>query len=251
MPYIIITISIAIIWIMWFIRKNFKRITIFEYERGLKYSKGRFKKVLEPNQYWFFAYNTLIAKIDIRPKFVSIIGQEVLSSDGVSLKVSIAAKYEIIDPNIAINKIESYQQALYLVLQLALREIIGSAKIDELLEKRNLFNQKLQELTTKEIEEIGLKLLSADIKDIMFTGELKKVFAQVVKARQEGLAALEKARGESAALRNLLNAAKLMENNPSLMQLRLLQLLGETSGHTLILEMSPTNTPLIIKEKKT
>ena len=71
----------------------------------------------------------------------------------------------------------------------------------------------------------------------MFPGDLKNVFAQVVNARKEGLASLERARGETAALRHLANAAKLMEGNPELMQLRLLQALKEGSGNTIVLKM--------------
>ena len=68
------------------------------------------------------------------------------------------------------------------------------------------------------------------MRDLTFPGELKKIFTQVVKARQEGLAALEKARGETAALRNLANAAQMVERNPALIQLRLLQVLASSRG---------------------
>ncbi len=69
----------------------------------------------------------------------------------------------------------------------------------------------------------------------MFPGELKNIFAQVVNARKEGLAALERARGESAALRNLANAASLFDNNPNLMQLRFLQSLEKNTGNTVVI----------------
>ena len=109
----------------------------------------------------------------------------------------------------------------------------------------------MQELTEKKIQELGLKLLSVNIKDIMFPGQLKQIFAQVVKARQEGLAALEKARGETAALRNLAGAAKMIESNPNLMQLRFIQALGESSGNTLVLGMPSQTTTVPIKPKDT
>ncbi len=204
-------------------RAYFKKITIFEFERGLKYHKGKFSKLLRPGQYWISAYNTTVTPVDIRPKFLSVPGQEVLSADSISLKVSVTAKYEVADPYIAINRIESYENALYILLQLALRELVGAVQIDELLERRNSSSQRLMELTAPKVEELGLRLLTFDIKDVMFPGDLKKIFAQVVKARQEGLAALEKARGETAALRNLANAARLFENNSTLLQLRFLQ----------------------------
>lgn len=226
-----------------------RRITIFEYEKGLKYAKGKFKSVVGPGQHWYIPYFTSIRKIDVRPRFISITGQEVLSSDGVTIKVSLAANYEITDPNIAINKVMSYEQALYLELQLALREIIGAVDIDTLLNGRNEISNKLMDIMAPKISELGLKLISVNLKDIMFPGKLKEIFAQVVNAKKEGLAALERARGETASLRNLANAAKMIEGNPNLMQLRLVQALGESTGNTLILGMPSQSIPIpIMKE---
>ena len=106
------------------------------------------------------------------------------------------------------------------------------------------------EITEPKIANLGLKLISVDLKDIMFPGKLKELFAQVVGARKEGLAALEKAKGETAALRNLANAAKMLEGNPNLMQLRLVQALGEASGNTLILGMPPQAMPIPVPKEK-
>jgi len=101
-------------------------------------------------------------------------------------------------------------------------------KMDEILEQRPRLGQKLMEITAGQAEELGLKLQLIGIKDIMFPGELKKVFAKVIEAQKEGMAALERARGETAVLRNLANVAKVLEGNPALMQLRALQSTGNT-----------------------
>ena len=129
---IVVVVALAI-----FLKFGVRRITVLEYEKGLKYVKGRFKAAVDPGQYWYIPFFTIIQKLDVRPRFVSITGQEVLSSDGVTLKVSLAANFEISDPNIAINKVMSFQDALYLELQLALREIIGAADIDTVLSGRS------------------------------------------------------------------------------------------------------------------
>lgn len=246
----IIILLITIVLVGLVAKTSFTRVTIFEYERGLKYHKGQFNKLLRPGQYWFSTYNTTVNKIDIRHKFVSVVGQEVLSADSISLKISIVAQYEIADPYIAINRVESYQESLYIVLQLALREIVSSAKIDQLLERRNSFDERLMEIASNQVEAFGLRLISVSIKDIIFPGDLKKIFTQVIKAQKEGLAALEKARGETAALRNLANAAKMMENNPALMQLRLIQSLEDSSDNTFVLGMPSTYTPLPVKAQE-
>lgn len=229
----VILIGLAVLFFKFAIR----RITILEYERGLMYVKGQLRKTLESGQYWYSPLFSVIQKLDIRPRFVSITGQEVLSADSVTLKVSLAANYQITDPVAATHNAQNFQDALYLELQLALREIMGAADIDAILKNRNELSSKLLETAIPKAMDIGLKLISVNLKDIMFPGKLKEVFAQVVSARQEGLAMLEKARGEMAALRSLANAAKMIESNPALLQLRLAQTLGQSSGNTLMLGM--------------
>ena len=241
---------IVVVGVVIFMRFGVRRVTVLEYEKGLKYAKGRFKSVLEPGQYWYMPFFTIVHKLDVRPRFVSITGQEVLSADGVTIKVSLAANFEISDPNVAVNKTKSFQEALYLELQLALRKIIGAVDIDTVLTGRNELSKKLLEETETKVTDLGLKLISVNLKDIMFPGKLKEIFAQVVNAKKEGLAALEKARGETAALRNLANAAKMLEGNPNLMQLRLVQALGEPAGNTLILGMPSQAFSVPIAEVK-
>jgi regulator of protease activity HflC (stomatin/prohibitin superfamily) len=222
-----------------------KRVTVYEYQKGLKYTKGRYAATLNAGQYWIFSTFSSVVPVDVRPQFVTIQGQDVLSTDGVTLKVSIAAEFQVADPNVAINKNLSFHNSLYLTLQMAVREIVGQEKIDTLIENRAAFSSKLTELTSRKATEYGLKLISADIKDIMFPGEMKKAFAQVVKAQKDGQAALERARGETAALRSLANAARMMDDNPNLLQLRALQALAESAGNTLVLGLPNGIIPLV------
>ena len=231
-----------------FVRATLRTVVVYEFERGLRYASGKFTGVLEPGVYRSFRYLPEVRKVDIRPVFAPVAGQEVLSSDGVPLKMSLAAKYEVVDPAVAVNKIESFRDALHIELQLGLRQIIGGTSIDDLLVRRQEIGTRLHEIVSVKAQSLGLKLHAVEIRDIMFPGELKKIFTQVVRARQEGLAALEKARGETAALRNLANAAQLVERNPSLMQLRLLQVIGQQSGNTVVLGVPAPSGPIPIQK---
>jgi len=184
-------------------------------------------------------------KVDIRARFITIPGQDVLSSDNISVKVSVAVNFRVDDPFKALNSAFNYSESLYSILQLELRDLFGSTPIDELLVNRKQIGTALYEKSKEKASELGLVLLSADIKDIMLPGDLKNIFAQIVNARNEGLASLERARGESAALRNLANASKLLENNPTLLQLRILHALESKSGNTVVLSMSPEISSLL------
>jgi regulator of protease activity HflC (stomatin/prohibitin superfamily) len=205
---------------------------------------------LAPGRYWLFRPSNTVIRVDIRPKLASVTGQEVVTADGVSLKLSLACRYVVVQPETAINKVEDYQQALYQVLQLALREIVSSSTGDELLRSRREIADRLMSLAAKPAEEFGLQLQTVNLKDITFPGDMKKIYSQVVLAQKEGQAALERARGETAALRNLSNAARMVNDNPALMQLRLVQQLGTSTGNTIILGIPTTSTPIPITPKE-
>ena len=91
---------------------------------------------------------------------------------------------------------------------------------------------------------LAKEMRKPSFRDLTLPGDLKKIFSQVVRARQEGLAALEKARGETAALRSLANAAQMVQRNPQLLQLRLLQVLEQQPGHTVVLGMPSGVVPV-------
>lgn len=230
----LVFIFLGLVW-----RFSLKWVVVFENERGVVYKQGKFHRVLQPGSHWIYAYLEEVQKVDIRARFITIPGQDVLSSDNIGVKVSVAVNFRVDDPFKALNSTFNYTESLYLMLQLELRDLFGSTPIDELLVKRRQIGVTLLEKSKEKAAELGLTLLSADIKDIMLPGDLKNIFAQIVNARNEGLAALERARGEGASLRSLSNTAKLLENNPALLQLRILQALESKSGNTIVLSTSP------------
>jgi regulator of protease activity HflC (stomatin/prohibitin superfamily) len=245
-----IIVVAAVALVAWSLFNAFVRSrTVFEYQRGLLYDHGRFDRVVGPGRHWLLGRGKELHVVDVRPQTVAITGQEVLSADAVAVKLSLTAEYALADPALAINGVEDYRQSFHVAAQLALREIVGSLPIEDLLERRGEVGAKLTALVQPRATELGLDLRSVDLKDLTFPGDLKRTFAQVVTARREGLAALERARGETAALRNLANAARMMESNPALLQLRLIQQLGTAGGNTIVLGLPPSTTPLPIRRE--
>lgn len=226
---------LVLLFIFALVAISIQRCVIFEYQRGLLYRRGKFVAVLQPGEHFYFRPIHTLTRVEMRTVTMTIPGQEVISADNVGIKISLAAGYRVSDPYLAVNKVLNYQESLYLLLQMNLREIVGSLAIDDIVAKRKEIDQQLYEKSREQAAEIGLELCFVNIKDLMFPGELKNIFAQVVNARKEGLAALERARGESAALRNLANAARVFENNPNLFRLRLLQAIEKGSGNTVVL----------------
>lgn len=241
---LLVILALAIIGL--YVRTQLRKVTVFEFERGLLYVAGKFRSLLEPGQYWIWMPSRTVSKVDVRPRIAAVPGQEVLTADGIAVKVSLVAQYRVADPVVAINAQANYESGLYTELQLAIRRLISAESIDSLLEKRPGIATQLTEGAKAGAARLGVELIQADVRDLTLPGDLKKLFTQVTKARQEGLAALERARGETAALRNLANAARLVSDNPALLQLRLLQVVGEQSGNTVVLGVPQSASPLPI-----
>lgn len=227
-----VAIASALVW-----RALVRIVFVREYEAGLLYRAGRFARRLGPGARIVFPFWEEVVIVDLRKRMATIPGQEVLTADNVGLKVSVAAEYEVVDPVRAVHEAQSYEDALHVAIQLSLRTAVGAAKIDDLLAQRIEIGKRLAEVVGPQIEGLGLRLHVVEVKDVMFPGELKKIFAEVVRAQKEGQAALERARGETAALRSLANAARLVEESPALMNLRVLQSVGgaAASGGTVVL----------------
>jgi regulator of protease activity HflC (stomatin/prohibitin superfamily) len=108
--------------------------------------------------------------------------------------------------------------------------MVGAVDADALVGKRVDFARELLATLRPEAETFGVAVERVDVRDIMFPGELKRAFQEVIRAQKEGQAALERARAESATTRSLANTARAIEANPALMQLRLLQSMNEISS---------------------
>ena len=172
----------------------------------------------------------------MRPTILLINGQELLSADNVSVKISLAVKYQILDPKTVVMNYENFHEYLYTTVQLKIREVVSSIELDEILSNRKMINDKLRELIVEDLSLTGFTIMSVDIKDVMLSAELKRVFSEAIKAKKEALASLEKARGEMATLRSLANAAKMLEKNPDLFKLRLIQTIESSNGNTFVID---------------
>ena len=233
----LLALLVVLVVIAFVARAAFDVVTVHDYERGLRYTRGRFRGLVDPGTYVTVKPLTEIRLLDARPAHLTVEGQEILLADGTSIKVSIAARYVLGDAVAVVTGDRDAYRALYLLLQLGLRDAVSGRSIDEVLSGRADIGPQIRERVASDLAKIGLELLSVEVRDLMLTGELRRAFAAVVAARKDGQAALERARSETATLRNLANAGRMVEDNPGLLQLRLFQQLGASTGNTIMMGM--------------
>ncbi|HSU56951.1 MAG TPA: slipin family protein [Candidatus Dormibacteraeota bacterium] len=184
--------------------------------------------------------------MDLRKTSIVVPGQEVLTSDSIGVKLSLLLTYQVADAVKAAHESQNWYGDLYNAAQLAARSVVGGVTVDALLTQRLEIGAQLLARVQLEAAKLGVGVIALEVKDAMLPNDLKRAFSDVLKAKQEGQAALERARGESASLRNLANAARVLEGNPALMNLRLMQSLSaaQSAGNTLVLGMPGGFVPL-------
>ena len=213
--------------------------TVREYQRALRYRRGHLLGEVGPGRYWLRPRVDELDVHDTRRRQTVVAGQEVLTADRVPLKISLIAEYTVADLSKAVLEVENFQAALYGRLQLALREVVAAVELDEMLAGRDRLGTEILAKVQPGLGQLGIELHSVHARDFMMAGGLRSAYADVIQAKQHGLAALERARGESAAVRNLANAAQLMERHPGIMQLRLLQAVETGSGNRIVISLDP------------
>jgi regulator of protease activity HflC (stomatin/prohibitin superfamily) len=213
---------------------------------GLVYHHGLYVRRNNAGRHVLWGFGWTVKFIDLRKASLLVAGQEVLTADNVGLKLSLLISYSVTEPVKAAHETQNWQGDLYNVTQLAVRGVVSGVAVEALLNQRLEIGAQLLARVQPEAAKIGINVLTIEVRDVMFAADLKRAFADVLKAKQEGQAALERARGESASLRNLANAARLLDGNPALQNLRLMQSLAaaHNTGNTLVLGMPGGFVPL-------
>lgn len=205
-----------------------ERIVVAEGFQALLYQGGELKQLLSPglHAYWKQTGMVQLFMVDRRRQQLDVKGQEIITADKVSLRLNVTVSYRVTDLRRAVDEVENYQQTLYREAQLALREVVGGRDLDLLLSDKEAVAAELTSRLEARAEGLGLGDLKLGICDVVLPGEMKELMNRVTEAKKAAEAALITRREETAAMRSQANTAKLLENNPTLMRLRELEVLS-------------------------
>lgn len=181
--------------------------------------------------WWSFNRTIQVTLMDCRLQNMEINGQEILTKDRVGLRINLSAVWQVLNPNLVKTSLVDHKDYLYRELQLALRAVVSTQTLDELLVDKNLLNETIQTLVAEKAKEYGLELKTVGARDIILPGEMKAILAQVVEAQKQAEANLIRRREETQETRSLHNTAKVMEGNPVLLRLKELEVLEKITSH--------------------
>lgn len=203
---------------------------INQYERGVKFTFGKFTSVMEPG--WRIVWPVIqgYEKVDVRTKAVDVPDQNAITRDNVSVKVNAVIYYRVADANKAIIEVEDFRYAISQYAQTTMRNIVGEVTLDELLSSRDKIADRIREIVDKETDAWGLKVQNVELKDVSLPSEMERTIGKQAEAEREKRAVIINSEGELAASQNIAKAAEMLAKTPGALHLRTLQSINDMSS---------------------
>lgn len=142
-----------------FVAGQFRRVTIYEYQVGLLYRNGQFANLLRAGTHWIFRPSSAVKILDTRASALAVPGQELVTSDGLTVKISLAVQQRIADPVVATHSVDNYYIATYTAVQVALREAVAVMTIDDVLKRREEIGAEVLRRSLEPARAVGVDLL--------------------------------------------------------------------------------------------
>ena len=201
-----------------------------EYERGVIFSLGRFWKVKGPGLVVVIPLVQQMVRTDLRTIVMDVPSQDVISRDNVSVKVNAVLYFRIVDPAKAIIQVENFDTATSQLAQTTLRSVLGQHELDDMLAARDKLNADIQRILDQQTDAWGIKVANVEIKHVDIDESMIRAIARQAEAERERRAKVIHAEGELQASEKLVQAAKILAEQPQAIQLRYLQTLTTIAG---------------------
>jgi regulator of protease activity HflC (stomatin/prohibitin superfamily) len=201
-----------------------------EYERAVVFLLGRFWRVKGPGLVIIIPGVQQMVRVDLRVVTMDVPSQDVISRDNVSVKVNAVLYFRVVDPERAIIKVENYLVATSQLAQTTLRAVLGKHELDEMLAERERLNADIQQILDAQTEDWGIKVTNVEIKHVDLNENMVRAIARQAEAERERRAKVIHAEGEKQASATLLEAARMLAQQPEAMQLRYLQTMTQVAG---------------------
>ncbi len=203
---------------------------IKQYERGVKFTMGKFKRIAMPGWRLVFPIFQSMQKVDIRTKAVDVPDQEAITQDNISIRINAVIYYKITDAAKAIIEVENFYWAVSQLAQTTMRNAVGEVSLDKLLKNRDEVAASIQMIVDKATDPWGVKVETVELKDVVLPDDLKRTMAKEAEAEREKRAVIITAEGEVEASENLAKAARTLYESPGALHLRTLSTINDLSS---------------------
>jgi len=203
---------------------------INQYQKGVKFTLGKYSGIMEPGWRLIFPIIQSHQKVDMRIKAVDVPDQEAITKDNISVTVNAVIYYKVIDAEKVIIEVEDFFFAVSQLAQTTMRNVVGEVDLDELLSKRDAIAEKIRKIVDEATDAWGVKVNSVELKDVTLPEEMKRVIGKQAEAEREKRSVIIKSEGEVVAAKNIARAADVLSSKPGSLHLRTLHTLNDLSS---------------------
>jgi regulator of protease activity HflC (stomatin/prohibitin superfamily) len=203
---------------------------IYQYERGVIFTLGKFSSVREPGLTVVFPIIQRMIRIDMRIKTADIPRQEVITKDNIPILANTVVYFKVANPADAVIKIEDYVYAVRQYTQAALRDIVGNSELDYVLTEREKIAGSIKGIVDTETDGWGIDIEAIKIQEIELPAEMKRAMAKQAEAERARRAIIITSEGELEASDNLQKAAENLSKSPAAVHLRTLQTIKDIAA---------------------
>jgi regulator of protease activity HflC (stomatin/prohibitin superfamily) len=198
-----------------------------EYERAVVFRLGRTIDKKGPGLILLMPAIDRMVRVSLRTVTLNVPPQDVITRDNVPVRVDAVVYFRVVNPDDAVVQVENFHKATSQIAATTLRSVLGKVDLDTLLTAREELNDELQKIIDDQTEPWGVKVTTVEIKDVGVPSAMQRAMARQAEAERERRAKVINAEGEFQAAARLSEAADVISQNPTTIQLRYLQTLSE------------------------
>ena len=198
------------------------------WERIIVLRLGNFHRLRGPGPFLMIPIiETLAQVVDMRIRATDFSSESTLTKDTVPVNVDAICFWMVWDAKKAILEVQNFYLAIVLSAQTALRDIIGTHDLGELLTHREQLGNRLREILDEKTNPWGITVQSVEIRDIIIPKALEDAMSKQAQAERERQARIILGTAETEIAEKFAAAAKQYESNPGAMHLRGMNMLFE------------------------
>lgn len=199
-----------------------------QWERAVVLRLGRFRGLKGPGPFFIIPIiESVVRSVDMRIRSTDFSSESTLTKDTVPVNVDAICFWMVWDAKKAILEVENFYMAIVLSAQTALRDIIGTHQLSELLTHREKLGRRLQEILDEKTNPWGITVQSVEIRDIILPKDLEDAMSKEAQAERERHARVILGTAETEIAEKFVQAAKQYESNPVALHLRGMNMLFE------------------------
>jgi len=199
-----------------------------QWERVIVLRLGNFHRLRGPGPFLVIpVIETLAQVVDMRIRSTDFSSESTLTRDTVPVDVDAICFWMVWDAKKAILEVQHFYLAIVLSAQTALRDIIGTHELGELLTHREQLGKRLREILDEKTNPWGITVQSVEIRDIIIPKSLEDAMSKQAQAERERQARIILGTAETEIAEKFAEAAKQYESNPGAMHLRGMNMLFE------------------------